>query len=385
MKNLYLTIIAALAIGLCVTKGDERDTQYIAIFRTIDQADVYATRGNTKDAIAGYSKAQTALLNLQKANPGFSSRAVNFRLAYVSDQIKALTAKESPGGMEAEASSGSGSAGGNSVKLLVPGKEPRTALRFHPKTGDKQSVEMTIKMGMAMKLGDANTPIKLPAMQLQMDLTVTDVSASGDIKYESVVSEAGTVDDADTLPQVAEAMKSSIGKMKGLTGNGILSSRGQSKGLNIKLPPDADPQLKQAMEQVTETMGRISTPFPDEPIGPGAKWEYKFAVKSQGMLINQGMTYELASMDADQVSLKLSITQSAPSQKVQNPALQGMKVDLTKLTGTGSGEITVDLGKIVPTQGNSTIHDEMTMGMNAGGQKQTMNMSLDANVTISSK
>src|SRR5258706_719429 len=294
MKNLYCTIVAALILSLGPVKGDERDTQYISIFRIIDQADTVAARGDANSAIAGYQKAETALLALQKSNPGFSSRAVSFRLEYLAARIKALSANEPPAAAEADVASGK--SGGGSVKLLVPGKEPRTALRFHPKTGDKQSVEMSIKMGMGMKIADANTPIKMPAMQLQMDLTVTDVSPSGDIKYESVMTEATTSDDSDALPQVAESMKNAMSKMKGLTGNGILSSRGENKGLTMKAPPDADPQFRKAMDQVNETFGRISTPLPEEPIGVGAKWEYRFPVKSQGILINQVMTYELASV-----------------------------------------------------------------------------------------
>lgn len=384
MKSFYCIIIATLTLCLNPARADERDTQYLHILRIIDQADFVLGKGNTNSAVADYRQALTALLALQKNNPGYNNTLVTFRLAYLADQIKSLSGGGSAAAAENDVAPGKGGSGG-AVKLLVPGKEPRTAFRFHPKAGDKQSLEMTIKMAMGMKMGEVDTPIKIPTMTLQMDLTVNDVSSTGDIKYESVLNEATVGEDADVLPQVAEAMKSAMTKTKGLTGTGTLSNRGENKGYDLKAPADADPQLKQTLEQWKQTFAQAATPLPEEPIGVGAKWEYKYPVKSQGMTINQAMTYELASVEGENLTIKVTLAQTASNQKVQNPALQGMKVDLTKLSGTGSGDLALDLAKIMPIQVTTQAHADMTMGMNAGGQKQTMNMSMDLNVGISSK
>jgi len=227
--------------------------------------------------------------------------------------------------------------------------------------------------------------MKLPAMILNMDITVKSVSPEGDIAYELVLSDASVADEPDVMPQVAQAMKTSLEGVKGLTSTGIMSNRGISKTNEIKVPAGADPQTRQAMDQVKETMTKVLAPFPEEAVGPGAKWEAKMPIKSQGMTIDQTATYELVSLEEDHITARITIAQRAANQKMQNPAMPALKLDLTKMVGNGGGDLTLDLAKIVPPQATLQSHSELSMNMNNAGQKQTMDMKLDLNVRIESK
>ena len=153
----------------------------------------------------------------------------------------------------------------------------------------------------------------------------------------------------------------------------------------MKPPAGADPQVSNVMEQVKETMSRITSPLPEQPVGPGAKWEVKMAAKSQGMTMNQTTTVDLVSVEEDKLTTKSAIVQTAPPQKIQNPAMPGIKIDLLKMNGTGSGDVAIDLAQITPLSGNVEMHSEMSMGMNQGGQKQTMDMKIDMAMKIESK
>src|SRR5262249_9769192 len=147
----------------------------------------------------------------------------------------------------------SASTGSTQVKLLAPGSEPRKALRFHPKPGDKQSMVLTMKIGVVIKAGETpEQPLKLPTMKLVMDLTIKDVGTNCDIKYDIVPTDASITEEPDVVDQVAEAMKNAIGGVKGVGGQGIVSSRGISKGTDIKVPEGANPQVNQFVEQVKE-------------------------------------------------------------------------------------------------------------------------------------
>ena len=120
-----------------------------------------------------------------------------------------------------------------------------------------------------------------------------------------------------------------------MSGTGTISSRGFSKGIEFKAPPGADPQTRQIMDQMKDSFASLAAPLPEEAVGPGAKWEVRMPIKSQGMTIDQTATYELVSIEGESLTTKSTITQHAANQKIENPAMPGLKVDLTKMTGNG--------------------------------------------------
>jgi len=60
-------------------------------------------------------------------------------------------------------------------------------------------------------------------------------------------------------------------------------------------------------------------------------------------------------------------------------------MDVTKMTGTGSGEITFELSKLLPVEGTTDIHSDYSMSLDMGGQKQPMTMKMDLNMRLESK
>jgi hypothetical protein len=383
-----IAIVSFLVLALCPARAEDPDGEYLQIFDTIQRGDMFKKNGQVDAALAKYREAQVALTKFQRSNPERHAKVISYRLNYVSTQIATLSPQASNSGSTNESSSAgkSGSTGSTQVKLLEPGAEPRKALRFHPKPGDKQSMLMTMKMGMGVKMGEMeNPPVKLPVMKMAMDVTIKDVASNGDITYDIVMSDAGIVDDPEVIAQVAEAMRNALAGMKGLAGKGVLSGRGISKGTDIKAPPGADPQVSQFVDQMKETMSRVATPLPEEPVGAGAKWEVKTPIKSQGMTLTQSATFELVSIDGDRAAAKSSVTQTAANQKISNPMMPGAKVDLSKMTGNGTGELSLDLGQILPPEASVEYHQDMSMTMSNGGQKQPMAMKMDLNLHIESK
>jgi hypothetical protein len=252
--------------------------------------------------------------------------------------------------------------------------------------GDKQAVSMNMKIGMDMSAGGNQIPaMDLPAIQMNMDVTVQDVSTDGEITYGVVFSGATVTAGTNTLPTMAAAMKTGLAEINGLTGTGKMSDHGIVKSLELKMPAAADPLLSQNLGQMKDSFSSSTMPLPEEAVGPGAKWEYKTRLKSQGMAIDQTIDCELVSIDGDHLTLRNTVTQNATNQKIQSPAMPGMKVDLVKMTGTGAGDTTLDLGKVIPVAASLDEKTEILMGMNIGQQKQTMDMKMNLNVTLESK
>ena len=83
--------------------------------------------------------------------------------------------------------------------------------------------------------------------------------------------------------------------------------------------------------------------------------------------------------------MQAAVAQSAANQKMQNPAMPGMKLDLTKMTGETSGEVTSDLSQLFPTEETFDSHSDMSMSMNMGGQKTPMTMKMDMKLRLEAK
>jgi hypothetical protein len=103
------------------------------------------------------------------------------------------------------------------------------------------------------------------------------------------------------------------------------------------------------------------------------------------MTIDQTGTSELVSIEGERVTTKSTFTQRASNQKIESPAMPGLKMDLIKMVGTGTGESKFDLGKLLPSEGTTDLHSETDMAMNMGGQKQPISTKLDLNVRLESK
>jgi hypothetical protein len=388
-------LLPAILLMLAVpTRADDADDQYLRVFNIIEKADALNSKGQSAQALAKYREAQTALENFQKTQPAWNGQIVAFRLEYVGQKIAELSPKApktategtNQAAQESQAEPGATSAStALQVKLLEPGSEPRKVLRLHPKPGDKQSVSLTLVMAMEIKAGEMQNPMKMPPMTMTMDSTVKDVSPEGDITYEMVMGEAKVAEDSDAMPQLVDAMKTALGGMKGIKGTGIISAQGVPKSTEMEVPASADAQLRQAMDQAKDSFKNLAAPLPQEAVGPGARWEVRQPIKSQGMTMNQTTTFQIVSIEGDRVTATSTLNQSASNQKIQSPAMQGLKLDLTKLVGTGKGNINFDLAHLMPSASSVDSHTDMSMAMNMGDQKQTMSMKLDLKLNMEAK
>ena len=372
----FFVLFAAVLSAAAQSSQDQQipDVQYIHIMTIIDRADALRLAGHMDAAKVKYNEARTNLLNFRAHNPLFDPKTVAYRLNEVTTWVEARPPV--PASSSADESKPMPAPVAKSpVKLLNPGAEPRAVLRLHPTAGDKQTVIMTLKTKVTMPPpppGGAAAPAmpSIPPITIPMDITVQSVTPSGDINYTTVMGEPGIVEDTNTPPQMAQAMKAAMAKIKGITASGTISSRGISKKVDIKVPPDADPQMRQSLENMREGMANLGSPLPEEAVGVGAKWEVKMPVKTEGMTIEQTSDYQLDSAAGDHVTTKFTLTQSTANSRVQ-------------ISSNGSGTITSDLSKLVALQANMDMHMELGVGgAAANNQAQPNSMKMDVNISM---
>jgi len=270
------------------------------------------------------------------------------------------------------------------VTVLSTGGAPRTALRYTPPNGYKDHMSMNLQMSMSMDMAGMALPaMDMPAMKFGADLNVTGVNASGDISYEMAFSGIDMQMPADANPAMAGALPGLDADYKTLKGSGTITNRGINRATNFDFSKISSPQLKQAFDSISNTLQNLSMPLPEEAVGIGARWEVRQAVTSGGLQSFTKTVYEVTARDGKIVTLKSTVEQTAPAQPVSNPAFPaGVQAQLQKMTGAGSGTITLHLDALVPTS-EATLQSDTVMQINMGGDSQTISTGITIKVAVS--
>ena len=61
-------------------------------------------------------------------------------------------------------------------------------------------------------------------------------------------------------------------------------------------------RFPQLLDQMQQSFAQMGAPFPDEPIGVGARWTVNTLIAQQGMKVQQVATYELTELERQQRS-----------------------------------------------------------------------------------
>jgi hypothetical protein len=246
-------------------------------------------------------------------------------------------------------------------------------LRLHPAAGDKQALSLTMKIGKSFN------------SKMSLDSIVKQVGDDGNITYTLVMNDLSMDDVPGMAPAAAEAMKAAFAAAKGMSGTGTVSSQGVSGELKLATANRNDPVLSQLGGQIQELVGQLVVALPAEAVGVGAKWEIKSRIKVQGIPVDQTASYELVSLEGETLTVKGTKAENAANKTIENPAMPGVKITITKLTGRDSVERTVDLTRLLPTAGSDKSHTETAMTTNMGGKKQTSDTKQDTEIQFEAK
>ncbi len=94
MKHLF-ALLTLLAAGIVAASGQGYDDQYVRIYNLIQQADALGASGKSDLALPKYLEAQTSLQRIQKLNPTWQPKVVNFRLRYLEEKISDIPGAKS--------------------------------------------------------------------------------------------------------------------------------------------------------------------------------------------------------------------------------------------------------------------------------------------------
>lgn len=267
------------------------------------------------------------------------------------------------------------------VTLVEAGAEPRQAMRLTPAAGQEQAVKMRMLMSMSMKMDEMEYPKQaIPGIVMTFKTKVTSAETQGDIRYEFAFAECTVEEGGDAVPQVAEMIRSAIAPFSKITGTCLVTSRGITKDAKLVVPDNMDPGAASMLEGMKQQMGQMGAPFPEEPVGVGAKWKVATKVKSQGMTIDQTATVELLEMKDGVAKMSLLVEQAAPAQKINAP--NGGEVDVKSYKASGSGKVEQKLAALAPSNSTMKMATDMSLAMNQGGEAHTMTQHIGLEMTF---
>lgn len=240
---------------------------------------------------------------------------------------------------------------GTTVKLLDPGAEPRTALRYKFEADRTEKMVLEMSMAMAMEMGDQKQPERqMPVTRMTMRIDSKEVSPEGDLRYEFELEQVEVLPEPGANPAMIKAMEEQLSTMQGLSGSATVTARGFTQNIEIKPPPGIDPQMRQFMDSMNQSLSQMSAPFPEEPVGRGARWQATMLLNTPAMKLTQIGTYSLSEIQGDKVKFDVAIEHSAPPQELEGPgAAPGVKVSLESLSSSGTATFELQMTSLVPT------------------------------------
>jgi hypothetical protein len=239
------------------------------------------------------------------------------------------------------------------ITLLNAGAEPRKVVRHTFKKGSRQ------RQTMHSTTNISGGPMAFPSFSLDapIEAKITEVNPAGDAKFSY------TAGPFKTKAQGGGALGSLLGgvgasaapeKVAGwgwITRQGVVREQHVTEGMK-----DGDAPVE------------TGDPFPEQPIGVGARWQVRAVLVEKGDRYRQTSNYELLELGAKSIKTKLS--------RVQEPvgSAEGAVAE-------SSGELAYTFGQIYPTGRLSMTRD---VKVPIPGAEQ-LGLKMSSQVTIQNK
>lgn len=266
------------------------------------------------------------------------------------------------------------------IDLLTAGTGDKKQLRFTPLINSRQISTLTLKVD------DRNLNVGIPATKLTMEIVVTQIAPNGDISFDFTYKNVDIVAEPGTPPAVIDPIRRSLASLVGLSGAVVVDSRGQTKSTSTKLPQGLDPTTQQIFEQLSNSLGQLYAPLPEEAVGLGARWRTSQELNVNGIQLTQSAIYELVSNQGSVLQLKMLVEQEAQSQEVKLPATPeipaGFRVQLRSFSNQGEGEMTLRLGQMLPQRSILSSRSSVVLNFKPAETEQAVPVNQELTVQI---
>jgi hypothetical protein len=271
-------------------------------------------------------------------------------------------------------------------KLISTGSNPSQTLRYQPTVGSRQVLSGKLSLtAQVTALGNPLTQPQLPDVALQLETTVKQVAANGDITYQlkyTKVDAEGNL--TGTAAKIRDRLKSTL---QGATGDFVMDSQGGRKSGSIKLPNPKDEVDQTLVNQLTQSLDTLNVPLPTEKVGINSEWQNTTVIpvrdrtgKEQTRL-TQVATYKLVDLKDGIANVTVALQQTGDISGIAIPTIGGLKVQLKGFQSDGSGQMGLSLKQVMPSKVDLSLKTNVQIETAPGSSPLPIPIALDANST----
>lgn len=300
--------------------------------------------------------------------------------------------KEPPSSLPAEVTSPAGFPAKGSpaiVELIEPGNAPLVDLRYRVEQGYKSAPILTMAFSASGKIGDNESPkVEMPAIQMGFDTTVVNVSKErGELTYEFEIREPKVMKSKSVPDDIRTQLIESLKSFKGIKGSATLTARGAMKTMRIDDTHVSDPQALQIIDSMKSSFEQLSNPFPDAPVGVGARWKVKRRLDMGTFTLFQTTTITLKKITPAELQVAIAIEATAPRQAMKLPEGMptGPTAELQTLSSKGTGEAVLKFDFPIPKKASLAMQQSTHSVLRIEENQAEMAMQTDMKLNISRK
>ena len=147
----------------------------------------------------------------------------------------------------------------------------------------------------------------------------------------------------------------------GVTGTTWLTRSGTALRTEFEIADDVPPAMSSMLQELGNQASRMSVPYPDQEVGPGARWEATTEIEVNGIALEQVAKYSLKSFDGDGFRVAIEIQQHFL------PESAAVGVELVSGEGAMTGMIRGSMETLMPLR--STVRGATALVIEANGQR----------------
>lgn len=259
---------------------------------------------------------------------------------------------------------GAGPVGGPADKLTVtdPGADPKSLRKYNFVANRVDRRLLTLTQSMAQSMGGQTSPPQEQVLKMYLDLTPKAVKAA-----TSTIEVKLTKIEIPGAPAQAVPMLASL---NGLTGAFEASSRGDAGEVQFAGTPQMQNQLAEpVIGGLNQAVQLMLAPFPDAPVGVGAKWQVPQARPDQP---DQGAKrFSLKELTADGAVVEAEIEIKVP--RHQQPGQRGQPPMTVEVEGKGRYTYQIKFDHLsTRVEGELTVNEKIEVVDPRSGQKQAV-------------
>ena len=238
------------------------------------------------------------------------------------------------------------------IKLLDPGAEPRSALRWKRVTGTREAGKVAVE--------DLHKSARGVLLEHRASASLTclteGVTRAGEATCRHVFDDFTW----STSSPIGAAPAEDLGTWAGATVRFTVNAQGVLKKFEPwKYPPAAKhvPALFGALQFLTDMEAPY---FPSEAVGVGARWEVT-GKPIAAYELHETTLCTLSERQEDRVRIEVTLTRTAKLER--SPTEDGLTTTLKSYSATGTGAYDLDLALVLPLRASMTLTERLRKSM----------------------